>query len=54
MAVLRAYLDDSGDGDSPSETYLTIGGWVADMDSWKYFDVARGSLSTNSKFRTCI
>lgn len=38
MAVLKAYLDDSGDGDAPSETFLTIGGYLADLDGWQYFE----------------
>lgn len=38
MTALRAYLDDSGDGDSPGETHLTIGGYLAEEDGWKYFE----------------
>lgn len=38
VAILKAYLDDSGDGDSADESHLTIGGWLADHDSWQRFE----------------
>jgi hypothetical protein len=38
MVGLRAYLDDSGDGDSPDETHLTIGGFLAEHDGWRHFE----------------
>jgi hypothetical protein len=33
-------LDDSGDGDSPHEKMLTIGGWLATEDGWAAFEPA--------------
>jgi hypothetical protein len=38
MAVLKAYLDDSGDPDNSAHTYLTVAGYVAELDAWKYFE----------------
>jgi hypothetical protein len=32
MAVLKAYLDDSGDAGDPKEQYLTIAGFLAHLD----------------------
>lgn len=38
MAVLKAYLDDSGDPKDPAASFVTIGGYVAEADSWAYFE----------------
>jgi len=38
VVALKTYLDDSGDGDAPTETFLTIGGYLADEDGWAYFE----------------
>ena len=44
VAILKAYLDDSGDSDGPSETFLTIGGYLGDLDGWQYFEAKWGEL----------
>jgi hypothetical protein len=38
VAILKAYLDDSGDADSARETHLTIGGYVSDEEGWRWFE----------------
>jgi hypothetical protein len=38
VVLLKAYLDDSGDADSATETHLTIGGYLADEHGWEYFE----------------
>ena len=35
MALLKAYLDDSGD---PRSSHLTIGGYVGRIGGWTYFE----------------
>ena len=37
MAILKAYLDDSGDPDG-GHNFLTVGGYVATVDYWEYFE----------------
>lgn len=38
MAILKAYLDDSGDAKDQQHNYLTIGGYVSDVAGWEYFE----------------
>jgi hypothetical protein len=38
MAILRAYLDDSGSPDDPAHSFLTIAGYVAEVGNWKRFE----------------
>lgn len=38
MALLKAYLDDSGNPPDPACTVLTIAGYMADVAGWRYFE----------------
>ena len=46
VAILKAYLDDSGDADGASETFLTIGGYLGDLDGWQHFETQWAALLT--------
>jgi hypothetical protein len=47
--VLKAYLDDSGDGDSKTDHHLTIGGFLSDEDGWARFEPLWDAALTQAK-----
>lgn len=38
MCAIKAYLDDSGSPDDPTNSFVTIAGYVADEYSWECFE----------------
>jgi len=38
MAILRAYLDDSGDATNLDHAFMTVAGYLADEDGWRHFE----------------
>lgn len=38
MAIVKAYLDDSGTPEDPQHTFLTVAGYVAEQGQWEEFE----------------